>query len=67
VNIARYLSLDSESALKKANRKFKRRFQWMEVQLSASGRTPQQATTDELESLWRQAKRQEQISTVNED
>jgi nucleoside triphosphate diphosphatase len=67
VNIARYLSLDSESALKKANRKFKRRFQWMEAQLSASGRTPQQATTDELESLWRQAKRQEQISTVNED
>jgi nucleoside triphosphate diphosphatase len=62
VNIARYLSLDSESALKKANRKFKRRFQWMEDQLMASGRTPQQATTDELESLWQQAKQQEQIS-----
>src|SRR5215471_2263406 len=30
VNIARYLSLDPESALKKTNRKFKRRFQWME-------------------------------------
>jgi len=67
VNIARYLSLDSESALKKANRKFKRRFQWMEAQLSMSGRTPQQATMDELESLWQQAKLQEQISTVNED
>jgi MazG family protein len=63
VNIARYLSLDSESALKKTNRKFKRRFQWMEAQLSASGRTPQQATTDELESLWQQAKQQEQISS----
>ena len=62
VNIARYLSLDSESALKKANRKFKRRFQWMEDQLRASGRAPQQATTDELESLWQQAKQQEQIS-----
>jgi nucleoside triphosphate diphosphatase len=62
VNIARYLSLDSESALKKANRKFKRRFQWMEDQLSASGRTPRQATIDELESLWRQAKQQEQSS-----
>jgi MazG family protein len=67
VNIARYLSLDSESALKKANRKFKRRFQWMEAQLSASGRTPQQATMDELESLWQQAKLQEKISTINED
>jgi MazG family protein len=62
VNIARYLSLDSESALKKTNRKFRRRFQWMEAQLSASGRTPQQANTDELESLWQQAKQQEQIS-----
>jgi uncharacterized protein YabN with tetrapyrrole methylase and pyrophosphatase domain len=56
VNIARYLSLDPESSLKKTNRKFKRRFQWMEEQLRASGRTPQQATMDELESLWQRAK-----------
>ncbi|MCU1271208.1 MAG: MazG family protein [Acidobacteriaceae bacterium] len=63
VNIARYLSLDPESALKKTNRKFKRRFQWMEEQLSASGRRPQQATVDELDSLWRRAKEQEQSST----
>jgi len=60
VNIARYLSLDPESALKKTNRKFKRRFQWMEEQLRAGGRTPQQATMDELESLWQQAKQREQ-------
>ncbi|MGH9514108.1 MAG: nucleoside triphosphate pyrophosphohydrolase [Terriglobales bacterium] len=59
VNIARYLSLDSDSALKKTNSKFRRRFQWMEAQLSGSGRTPQQATTDELESLWQQAKQQD--------
>jgi len=59
VNIARYLSLDPESSLKKTNRKFKRRFQWMEEQLRASGRTPQQATMDELESLWQKAKQQE--------
>lgn len=59
VNIARYLSLDPESALKKANRKFKRRFQRMEEQLRADGRTPQQATMDELESLWQRAKQDE--------
>ena len=59
VNIARYLSLDSESALKKTNRKFRRRFQWMEEALRASHRTPQQASMEELESLWQQAKRQE--------
>jgi nucleoside triphosphate diphosphatase len=59
VNIARYLSLDPESALRKTNRKFKRRFQWIEEQLRTSGRAPQQASMDELESLWQKAKRQE--------
>ena len=59
VNIARYLSLDPESALRKTNRKFKRRFQWMEERLRASGRAPQQASMDELETLWQQAKQQE--------
>jgi MazG family protein len=59
VNIARYLSLDPESALRKTNRKFKQRFQWMEAQLSADGRTPQQASMDELERLWQRAKQQE--------
>jgi ATP diphosphatase len=62
VNIARYLSLDSESALRKTNRKFRRRFQWMEEQLRASGRTPQQVSMQELESLWQQAKQQESSS-----
>jgi ATP diphosphatase len=60
VNIARYLSLDPESALKKTNRKFKRRFQWMEEQLRASGRTPSQVNQDELESLWQGAKQAEE-------
>jgi MazG family protein len=59
VNIARYLSLDPESALRKTNRKFKRRFQWLEAQLRDAGRAPQQASMDELESLWQQAKSQE--------
>jgi ATP diphosphatase len=59
VNIARYLSVDPESALKKTNRKFKRRFQWMEDQLRVSGRSPDQATGEELESLWQQAKEAE--------
>jgi ATP diphosphatase len=59
VNIARYLSLDPESALRQTNRKFKRRFQWMEEQLRQSNRTPQKTSMEELESLWQQAKQQE--------
>lgn len=62
VNIARYLSLDPESALKRTNRKFKQRFQWVEEQLRASGRGPQQASMEELESLWQQSKRREKIA-----
>jgi MazG family protein len=59
VNIARYLAIDPESALKKTNRKFKRRFQWMEEQLQMNGHTPAQASMEELESLWQRAKQQE--------
>jgi MazG family protein len=59
VNIARYLSVDPESALRKTNRKFKRRLQWMEERLHEAGRPPDQVPMEELESLWKQAKQQE--------
>ena len=42
VNIARYLSVDPESALRKTNRKFRRRFGWIEQQLRQQGRTLEQ-------------------------
>ena len=59
VNLARYLAVDPESALRKSNRKFKRRFQWVEDRLHESGSSPDQASMDELESLWQRAKVQE--------
>lgn len=59
VNLARYLSVDPESALRKTNRKFKRRFQWMEDRLHESGRSPEHVSMDELESLWQRAKAHE--------
>jgi MazG family protein len=59
VNIARYLSLDPESALRKTNRKFRRRFQWMEQRLHEKGASPESASMEQLESLWQQAKQQE--------
>jgi nucleoside triphosphate diphosphatase len=59
VNIARYLALDPESALRKMNRKFRRRFQWMEGQLHEKGSTLEGVSMDDLESLWQQAKQQE--------
>src|SRR5580658_2157510 len=67
VNIARYLSLDPESALRKTNRKFKRRFQWMEERLHESDRTPDQVPVEELESLWQQAKTEERREEKREE
>ncbi len=62
VNIARYLSLDPESALRKTNRKFRRRFQSMEQALRDRGKSLEQSSMEELESLWQQAKLQEKNS-----
>ena len=59
VNIARYLSLDPESALRKTNRKFRRRFEYLEGKLREQGRKPADASLDEMESLWQESKQQE--------
>ena len=59
VNIARYLALDPESALRKTNRKFRRRFEFLEDRLREQGRKPSDASLDEMESLWQESKRQE--------
>jgi len=60
VNIARYLSLDPESALRRTNRKFRRRFQYLEEKLRERGRKPAESSLNEMESLWREAKQREQ-------
>jgi len=61
VNIARYLALDPESALRKTNRKFRRRFEYLEGKLREQGRKPADASLNELESLWQESKQQEQL------
>jgi MazG family protein len=57
VNLARRLDLDPDSALRHANAKFERRFRAMEALLAQSGRKPEQASLDEMETLWQQAKK----------
>jgi MazG family protein len=55
VNIARFLKVDPEQALRKTNAKFRRRFEHVEAGL---GKPLQEASLDEMESLWQEAKRQ---------
>lgn len=58
VNIARYLSVDPESALRKTNRKFRQRFGWMEEQMQKQGKKLEESSLEEMEELWQQAKKQ---------
>jgi MazG family protein len=55
-NIARHLEVEPEAALKATNRKFRRRFHFIERALKEQGRSPADATLDEMEALWQRAK-----------
>jgi nucleoside triphosphate diphosphatase len=58
VNIARYLNVDPESSLRKTNRKFRRRFRHVEEALRTAGKTPEDASLDEMEVHWQASKGQ---------
>lgn len=59
VNAARHLKMDPETALRQSNRKFERRFKAVEVELKKQGRRPADASLEELDQLWEQAKSKE--------
>ncbi len=59
VNLARFLQVDPEIALKNANAKFSRRFREMERLARASGRAFEKVPRGEMESLWEATKRRE--------
>ena len=56
VNIARFLGVDPEIALKKANAKFRRRFQWMESAAARAGQRFADLPRGEKEELWNRSK-----------
>jgi MazG family protein len=58
-NLARHLKVDPEAALRAANAKFVRRFGHIEDSLKARGREPGEASLDEMEALWQDAKLRE--------
>ena len=55
-NLARHLKVDPETALRKANEKFTRRFNYIENELRAVGRSADQSNLEEMEALWQEAK-----------
>ena len=64
VNWGRYLGLDPERALRAANRKFVRRFRYIEFGLAARGLTPREAGLEQMDALWEEAKRRERIGAT---
>jgi MazG family protein len=56
VNLARHLDVDAESALRKTNRKFRRRFGFIGEQLTKQGGKLEEASLEQMEALWQQAK-----------
>jgi nucleoside triphosphate diphosphatase len=59
VNLARHVGADPEMALRRTNVKFERRFAYIERALLAQGRTLEEATLDQMDELWNEAKTQE--------
>ena len=57
VNLARHLGVDPERELRAALHRFRDRFHHIEQQLAALGRSPAQATLEEMDALWDEAKR----------
>jgi ATP diphosphatase len=62
VNLARHLDVDTETALRATNLKFERRFAAIEDALATRGKTPSDATLDEMDALWNDAKAAEKDS-----
>ena len=58
-NLARHLKVDPEDALRAANAKFVRRFHHIEAALADAGRHPKDASLEEMEALWQDAKAKE--------
>ena len=58
VNVARLYKLKPDNALEKTNQKFTRRFNYIEQQAIAQGRSLSEMTLDEMEALWQEAKKQ---------
>ena len=55
-NLGRKLNVNVEAATRSANAKFERRFGYIERTLAAKGRRPEEASLEEMEALWSEAK-----------
>ena len=58
VNVARFLKVDSEGALRRTIYKFIKRFNVVERTLAKAGKTPETATLEEMDAIWEACKKE---------
>ncbi len=63
VNVARFLRIDSEGALRRTIHKFIKRFHMVERALIKQGKTPETASLAEMDAIWEEVKRQQRQRT----
>jgi tetrapyrrole methylase family protein/MazG family protein len=61
MNLARHLDVEPETALKKTNRKFRRRFRYIEEHLSSAGTPLEEAGLERMDELWNRAKTADRV------
>jgi len=57
VNLARFVKVDPEQALRRTNAKFRKRFGYIEQKLAEQGKSPAESTLAEMDALWEESKR----------
>ncbi len=61
-NLARHMDIDPEAALRAANAKFTRRFEYIEDQLAQRGKTPAQSDLAEMDGLWNEIRLADKVT-----
>lgn len=56
VNLARFIDVDPEDALRRVTNKFAERFRYIEKRLHEEGKDPHEATLAEMDALWEEGK-----------
>jgi len=56
VNLARFIGVDPEDALRRVTNKFAQRFTYIEQRLQEQGKTPQEVSLAEMDALWEESK-----------
>ncbi|MDO4229930.1 MAG: nucleoside triphosphate pyrophosphohydrolase [Capnocytophaga sp.] len=66
INYARFLKVNPEDALEKTNKKFIKRFQYLEQKAEEQGKSIKDMTLSEMEYFWQEAKKSEQNVSISQ-